>query len=288
MKTSQLSRTLCIAVALIALPAAFAQGQTHSKSIIVPERTAAASGLTVDDVIKMSKAGLADGIIVQEIRKNGQAFDLNPDQLIQLKTAAVSDRVITVMMDPSKPDAPALAAPAAAASTQAAIDPSLPTEIGVYAKKQGKWTEVLPEVVNWKTGGVFKSIASAGIVKGDINGHLEGANSRNSFTTPIEFLIVAPEGTAITEYQLLRLRPSGQNLDSREFRTVTGGVMHVSGGATRDLVPFEGKKIAPHVYGVIFPSNLGAGEYGFLPPGAIGATNAAGSTGRLYSFRVIE
>lgn len=284
---SRLSRSLCIGVAIFALLAVYAQGQTHSKSAVAPEKTAAASGLAIDDVIKMSKAGLGDAIIVQQIRKNGQAFDLTPDQLIQLKTAAVSDRVITAMMDPSKPDAPVLTVPAGGTSTQAAIDPSLPSEIGVYAKKQGKWTEVLPEVVNWKTGGVFKSIASAGIVKGDVNGHLEGPNSRNSFTTPIEFLIVAPEGTAITEYQLLRLRPS-QNLDSREFRTVTGGVMHVSSGATRDLVPFEGKKISPRVYSMVFPSNLGAGEYGFLPPGAFGASNGAGSTGKLFSFRVIE
>jgi hypothetical protein len=287
MMISRLVKSLSIGVALFSLLAPYAQGQTHSKSTAAPVKTAAASGLAIDDVIKMSKAGLGDGIIVQQIRKNGQAFDLTPDQLIQLKSAAVSDRVISAMMDPSKPDAPALTVPAAAASTQTAVDPSLPSEIGVYAKKQGTWTEVLPEVVNWKTGGVFKNIATAGIVKGDINGHLEGPNSRNSFSTPIEFLIVAPEGTAITEYQLLRLRPS-QNLDSREFRTVTGGVMHVSSGATRDLVPFEGKKISPHVYGVIFPSNLGAGEYGFLPPGAYGASNGAGSTGKLYSFRVVE
>jgi hypothetical protein len=264
----------------------YSQGQARPKATAVPEKAAASTGLAVDDVIKMSKAGLSDGIIVQQIRKYGHAFDLTPDQLIQLKTASVSDRVISVMMDPAQPDAPPPLAPVAAPA-QAAVDPSLPTEVGVYAKKQGTWTEVLPEVVNWKTGGVLKSIASAGIVKGDVNGHIEGGNSRNSFTTPIEFLIVAPEGTAITEYQLLRLHQT-QNLDSREFRTVTGGIMHVSSGATRDLVPFEGKKISPHVYGVIFPSNLGAGEYGFLPPGAVGSTNGAGSTGKLYSFRVIE
>ena len=64
--------------------------------------------------------------------------------------------------------------------------------------------------------------------------------------------------------------------------------MHVQGGATRDLVPFEGKKIASHLYSVIFPSNLGVGEYGFLPPGAMGSMNAAGSSGKIYSFRVLE
>ena len=265
-----------------------AQGQTHQKPAAAPAKTAASRGLAVEDVIKMSKAGLSDDIIVQQIRKNAQAFDLTTDQLIQLKTASVSDRVIKVMMDPSKPEVaapPAIPSLPVAQSTQPAADPALPSEIGVYAKKQGKWTEVLPEVVNWKTGGVLKNIASAGIVKGDVNGHLIGANSRNSFTTPIEFLIVAPEGVAITEYQLLRLR---QNGDNREFRTMTGGVMHVEGGATRDLVPFEGKKTAPRVYSVVFPSNLGAGEYGFLPPGAVGSMNGAGSQGKLYSFRVIE
>jgi hypothetical protein len=248
----------------------------------MPEKAAVSAGLAVDDVIKMSKAGLSDGIIVQQIRKNGHAFDLIPDQLIQLKTASVSDRVISIMMDPAQPDAPSPLAPVAAPA-QAAVDPSLPTEVGVYAKKQGSWTEVLPEVVNWKTGGVLKSIASAGIVKGDVNSHIEGGNSRNSFTTPIEFLIVAPEGTAITEYQLLRLHHT-QNLDSREFRTVTGGIMHISSGATRDLVPFEGKKISPHVYGVIFPSNLGAGEYGFLPPEQLAPQMALAQQGSSIHF----
>ncbi len=279
--SGRIVRSLFIGFTLFALLAVSALGQPSPKAT-----SAASGGLTVEDLVKMSKAGLSDGIIVQQIRKNGRAFDLTPDQLIQLKTASVSDRVISVMLDPSQPDAPPPAAAGTAAS-QAAVDPSLPTEVGVYAKRQGVWTEVLPEVVNWKTGGVFKSIASAGIVKGDVNGHIEGGNSRNSLTTPLEFLIVAPEGTAITEYQLLRLHQS-QSKDSREFRTVTGGIMHVSSGATRDLVPFEGKKLVARVYSVLLPSNLGAGEYGFLPPGAVGSTNGAGSTGKLYSFRIIE
>ena len=126
-------------------------------------------------------------------------------------------------------------------------------EIGVYYKKAGAWADVEPEVVNWKTGGVLKSIGSAGIVKGDVNGHLNGQHSPNSVKTPLEFLIYVPEGVAITEYQLLRLR---DQKEAREFRTVTGGVLHVSGGATRDLLPFESKKIAPRTYVVVLP-NMG-------------------------------
>jgi len=156
-------------------------------------------------------------------------------------------------------------------------------DIGAYYKKAGRWEEILPEVVNWKTGGVMKSFASAGIVKGDVNGRITGTNSRNSVTSPLEVVIYAPEGVAITEYQLLHLR---QEKDSREFRTVTGGVMHVSGGATRDIVPFEGKKVAPRMYRILLP-NLGAGEYGFLPPGAVGSANSA-SIGKMYTIHVIE
>jgi hypothetical protein len=143
---------------------------------------------------------------------------------------------------------------------------------------------MLPEIVNWKTGGVFKSIASAGIVKGDVNGHVNGAHSRNSTDSPVEILIVAPEGAAITEYQLVHLHE--QN-DAREFRTITGGVMHVSGGATRDLIPFEGTKVASRTYTVTLP-HLGAGEFAFLPPGAFTSSTGAASLGKMYSFHIVE
>jgi hypothetical protein len=274
-----------LATVSVLVQGASAEQASSRKAASVVQSTptvATPAGLKVDDVLKMSKAGLGDDVIVEMLIKNGQPFDLSPDQLIALKGAKVSDRVIQTMLNPGRKDTTAKTAAVAPATSSGS---ELPSEAGVYAKKGGEWVEILPEVVNWKTGGVLKSIASAGVVKGDVNGHVEGKNSRNSFGTPIEFLIVLPEAVAITEYQLLRLR---QNEDSREFRTITGGVMHVKSGATRDLVPFEGRKSAAHVYSVVFPANLGAGEYGFLPPGAYGSTNAAGSTGKLYSFRVIE
>jgi hypothetical protein len=102
--------------------------------------------------------------------------------------------------------------------------------------------------------------------------------------TPVELLVYTQEGVAITEYQLLRLR--GQK-DSREFRTVTGGVLHASGGATRDVMPFDNAKVAPRTYTIIL-GNLGPGEYGLLPPTSGDGTGSSGRLGKLYSFRVIE
>jgi hypothetical protein len=60
----------------------------------------------VADVIKLSQAKISDDIIVQQLSKKGQHFDLSTEQLIQLKNAGVSDRVIQAMIDPTKGTAP--------------------------------------------------------------------------------------------------------------------------------------------------------------------------------------
>jgi hypothetical protein len=238
--------------------------------------------LTNDSVAKMVKAGLGESLIVSMIQNQPGKYTLTPDSLVKLKQQGVPDKVLGAMVAKGGSSSPSISEPAPSADSSGSdIPPNL--EIGVYYKKGGKWEEMLPDVVNWKTGGVMKSIATAGVVKGDVNGHIEGPHSRNSVASPVEVLIYSPEGVAITEYQLLRLR---DNKGSREFRTVTGGVMHVSGGATRDLVPFEGKKIVNRTYKIVLP-NLGAGEYGFLPPGAVTSASSA-SLGKMYSFRLLE
>ena len=264
--------------------------------------TVKSSGLAIDDVVKMLDAKLSEAIIVGQVKKNNVPFDLSPVELITLKKASASDGLLEVLMDPSKPYVPpavnavppaaqampaSVAAPVSqpqASSTPAEPDLPMGADIGAYFKKGGKWEEMLPEVVNWKTGGIIKNIASAGIVKGDVNGHIPGAHSRNSATSPLEVVLYAPEGVAITEYQLIHL---DEQSDSREFRTVTGGVLHASGGATRDVIPFEGKKVASRVYRILLPPSFGAGEYGFLPPGAMTSSNSA-SIGKIYTFRLIE
>ncbi len=236
--------------------------------------------LTNEAIVKLVKAGLGEDMVVSMVKAQPGKYQLGAEDVIDLKKNNVPDRVITAMLERSQAGNLAAHGPGGPAAQPAAPPAGYPTEMGVYHKKGGEWVEVLPEVVNWKTGGVLKSVASAGIVKGDVN----GAHSRNSVTTPLEFLIRAGEGVGITEYQLIRMR---ENRDAREFRTVTGGVLHVSGGATRDLVPFEGKKVASRMFLVTLP-NLGAGECGFLPPGAVVSGHASATLGKIYSFRLLE
>ena len=235
--------------------------------------------LTNDAILKMAKAGLGEEILLSTIKAQPGSYTTTPDDLIALKGAGVSDKVIAAMVEKAASGAagnPLAAAPKAA--------PGPVNEVGVYYMKNDAWADLAPEVVNFKTGGVLKSIGTAGIVKGDINGHVNGDHSRTALKSPVTLLVYTPEGVAITEYQLLRLREAK---DAREFRTVTGGVMHVSGGATRDLVPFESKKTAPRTYEIVLP-NLGSGDYGLLPPAGGDSTSSSGRIGKIYSFRIIE
>lgn len=240
----------------------------------------AQQSLNNDAIIKLAKAGLSDDVIVSTINASPGIYNTSADGIVALKQAGVSDKVISAVVLKNSGSVPT--------SSNTATAPSLPTgidDVGVYyLDKNGVWVPLMPEVVNFKTGGVMKNIASMGMVKGDINGHINGAKSKQILTFPAKLAVYVPEGVAITEYQLLHLHP---NSDSREFRSVTGGVLHVSGGATRDLVEFQSIKLAPRVYQITLEPSLGKGEFGLLPPGAVGSSNL-GSSGKIYSVSIPE
>jgi hypothetical protein len=235
-----------------------------------------------DSVIKLVKAGMSDTLIISSINSKAGNYDTSADGMIALKTAGVSDQVISAMVS----KASGAAAPAAATGTSGSGLPPGIDEVGVYYKdRSGAWVALMPEVVNFKSGGFMKSLATDGLVKQDTNGHLPGPHAKTIITLPVVMAVYVPEGVAITEYQLLRLRPSGGN--SREFRSTTGGVFHSSGGASRDLVQFESTKIAPRVYQITLKQDAGKGEYGLIPPGSVSTSNLA-SGGKIYTVSVPE
>jgi hypothetical protein len=184
--------------------------------LILASIAAAQQALNNDAILKLVKAGMGEDLIVNMINTQPGIYSVSADDLIALKSGGASDKVIGAMVMKKSGGA---SSPAPAGPTTSTPVDAAPHEIGVYYKKGGAWTDLEPEVVNFKTGGVLKTIATEGIVKGDINGHLKGAHSRTEVATPVELLIYAPEGVAGTEYQLLRLH---EQSGSREFRTVTG------------------------------------------------------------------
>src|SRR5271155_3412473 len=225
-------------------------------------------------VMKMAKAGLGDDLIIETINTQPGQYVTDADSLVTLKTAGVSDRVITAMINKSRrqltnvPEKP--------------IELSDVNEIGVYYKdRSGKWTPIDPEIVHIKSGGFIKSTVTHGIIKEDRNGHLNGRESKLALQCPIELLIYLPEGVSANEYDFLRFRI---NSDNREFRVLTGGVFHSTGGADRDEVKFNPVKTAPHTYQFTVDKSVGGGEYGILPPGTGNVTNG----GKIYTFAIVE
>jgi len=255
-------------------------------SLVFCLAVAAQQAMNNDSIVKMVKAGLSDDLIVTTINASPGTYDTSADGIIALKAAGVSDKVVAAIVSKAaSPAAPAVAPPPPPPAPAASPRPAGIDDVGVYFQdRSGAWQNLEPEIVNFKTGGVLKSIASEGLVKGDVNGHIPGKSAKNVLTFPVTLAVYVPEGVDIAEYQLLRLRVQS---NSREFRSVTGGVFHASGGATRDNLQFQSKKIAPCVYEIVLEQSLGRGEYGLLPPGSYTSSNMA-SGGKIYSISVPE
>jgi hypothetical protein len=258
---------------------------------------AAQQPLNNDAVIKMAKAGLSDDVIVTSINSSPGTYDTSTDGLVALKKAKISDKVVSAIIVKNAGGGPAAApAPAADAgggfgatagigSTGVSGIPAGVDSVGVYYQDPGgAWQEVPAEVVNFKTGGALKHIASVGIVKGDMNGDIGGNRSRLVLKFPASFILYVPEGVSPGEYQLLRLRVNPEN---REFRSVTGGVVHESGGATSAAVDFSSKKLAPRVYQINVGPEVGKGEYGFLPPQDSGTGKSMAASGKIFTFSLV-
>jgi hypothetical protein len=234
-----------------------------------------------DAIIKLIKAGLSDDLIVNTINLSPGNYDTSANGLIALKKAKASDKVIGAIM--------LKASGASGASNPAGVQANgLPVgieDVGVYIKNaSGAWTPLLPEIVNFESSGKFRNIVSAGIVKGDLNGRVDGPRSRLNATLPFNFAVYLPEGVAITEYQLLRLHT---NAGSRQFLSAAGGALHTSAGAVRDEVEFLPQKLAPRLYQITLTPNAGRGEFGLLAPGATTSSNK-GTSGKIYTVSVAE
>jgi curli biogenesis system outer membrane secretion channel CsgG len=96
--------------------------------------------LTNDDIIKMTKAGLDEDVIVGTMQSNANAFDLSPDGLISLKKGGVSSKVLHTMQSLAKADKD---------SGPALVSASSPAAKGGSNKKE-KGSRSNDSLTNWK------------------------------------------------------------------------------------------------------------------------------------------
>jgi len=120
---------LWVAVPAFVACALLSPGVVRAQSSTTAKKSTAAKpkpATPVDKVVKMLKAGLGEDLVIKEIVRENLKADLTSDDMIRLKEAGASDRVISAVMDPSSVGGAASTAPAAA--TAPAPGPMAPIE----------------------------------------------------------------------------------------------------------------------------------------------------------------
>ncbi len=274
-----------LAVGLLTTWAAAARAQSDTGSDGPLQKgvdTSRPHALTNDAIVRMSRAGLEDSVIVQTIQIQPGAYDTAPDDLIALKNAGVSQTVIAAMQARS-------AGLAIHSPGIAKVEPSPLTagvdEIGVYYKdRTGEWVPLKTERVQFKSSGWLKNAATDGLVKQDMNGHLDGPRSSLILPTGVQILIYTPAGTQAEEYDLLRF---DEHSGSRDFRVKTGGLFHSETGSRRNDIQFDPQKMAKDMYVFTVPVDIEKGEYGMLPPGSSNVPGLS-NAGKIFTFSIRE
>ena len=147
--------------------------------------------MTNDEVISLTKAGLASSVIIGKIHTSKSNFDMSTDALIKLKQSGVGDDVVTAMLEAksgvstSKPASGPTSTTTGAAPVGMTGDPNDPMAkhnygIYLYEEKDGvrRMTLVKPTVsAQNRTGGLFTSSLTYGITKVKTKANLPGRTS---------------------------------------------------------------------------------------------------------------
>lgn len=247
-----------------------------------------AQALSNDSIIKMVKAQLSVDVIITTINASPGAYNTSPDALIALKQAGVSDKVIAALVAKSAPATPDSAAPSApdASAPNAPLPPGVDNVGAYYKDSGGNWQPLPSEVVIFQSGGLVKHVASAGLMKEDLNGLVGGMRSRLVVSTPITFILHVPQGRTANDYELVRLHVVGNN---RQFQSVAGGLIHESSSSSlRDEIDFSSTQIGPSAYQIVLNNGLGDGEFGFLEPQDTSSPKTPASSGKIFTFAIVD
>ena len=170
--------------------------------------TAQGSDITNARVVEMTKIGLDADIIIAKIKNGTCRFDLGDSDLLELKTAGVSSKVVAAMLDAS-----ALAAP------RVTVDKK---EVTLHTMGEAK------------VGGRIGHIATVGIKSTKVKAYLEGPHSAVvSGSTPyVE--IDLPKGVPIDNFLLVRLDSKN---DRREIEVdAIGGIVGAKHGIRAEAI----------------------------------------------------
>jgi len=241
--------------------------------------------LSVEEVVKLTKDGFSEDVIITKIKKNGQPFDLSSDELVEIKKLGVSDNVIKYLLDPSLPIAPpARPDPAAAPSKPSgpakkypddAFASRVPPEAGLYRFRQNEPVGVdIKLLLGEKQGAGLGKVL---MKKGKVIAYLVGSMSKTRVTeaAPV-FYLRLPEGKGIEEVLLVAL---DQKKERRELDMGPPGPKPELKPET--MRQFDSLEVGASLFKLTL-TNIRKGEYMFFLIGT--AEPPKGNYGKGYDF----
>lgn len=210
--------------------------------------------LTNQDILRMVEEGLGAEEIQKRIARSQCDFDTGATAILELTSKGVPEAVIRAMVEKSSPRAQRTGPAALRTSEPARRDEptGVPVEPGAYFRQQGRMVSLPREPVEWKGGGIWKSVTSAGLRRGGDKGVVQGEESRSSLQTGAEIHIRCNTGVQAGQFWVVEMQ---SRKGHREFRLKKA----------RKASSFETAELGEGVY-LLHLSGLKPGQYGLLPP----------------------
>ena len=264
--------------------------------------------MTNDEVISLTKAGLAGSIIVGKIRTTKTNFDMSTDSLIKLKQAGVADEVVGAMLEAKS--GKSISATATVSSNGSASvgplgdpnDPMAKHNYGIYLfeEKDGvkKMTSLKPNVsAQNRTGGLFTSSLTYGIGKIKTKTNLPGRSAdlqmQNAAPIFYFYLDISSGGLNTSsgvpsdpkEFTLVRFN---QRSDNREVTIGKSNAFGAKGGLSDEyVVQVKTEDLGNGIFKVTGATDLKKGEYGFMLVNSGNSNTAAGVGAKFFDFGVM-
>jgi hypothetical protein len=230
--------------------------------------TAGSTPLSLEGIVAMVQAGLPEDVVIPKIKKNNKSFDLNADELVDLKKQGLTELEIKFLLDPTQPYTPAPPAKHYPGDTHST---AVPPEPGLYLFPGDAVQQLeLKMLLGQKEGGLLKKSGSVA--------YLAGPDSRNKVKelSPV-FYMRLPEGKSMEEIVLVALETKK---DRRELDLGPHQKEQLKPNIVRQ---FDTLEVGPHLYRITV-SKLTPGQYLFFMTGS--TDPAKGNYGKGYDFAV--
>jgi hypothetical protein len=247
--------------------------------------------LTLEEVVRLAKSGLSEELLVAAVKRNAKAFDLNSDEMLELKKSGVSETVIKYLVDPTAayapPPPPNSSSPAALTALPSAPPPppkdplalKVPPDLGIYylmGKDEFVKLDSRP-VVPFKQPGKMMPLLTAGMIKGHVVGSIVGPAARTRVSgRPMVFYARIAEKAVSDSLVLLNLDLS-ENRRDIDLGTKSGKPVF----PVKSVRQFESEDVMPGLFRLnVFLDR--PGEYLFFVLGS--ADDKKGLLGKGYDF----